>query len=100
MIRHVVMWKLKNHAEGRSRPENAARIAEMLESLPAKIPEILSLQVGFDIVRGEGSFDVVLMADFDDLEALGRYQRHPDHMMVAEFVTKVRETRAAVDYEF
>ena len=99
MIRHVVMWKLKNHAEGHSRPENAARMAVMLESLPARIPEIKGLQVGFDVVRGEGSYDVVLVADFDDLEALGRYQRHPDHVKVAEFVTKVRDSRAAVDFE-
>jgi hypothetical protein len=94
------MWKLKNHAEGHSRPENAARMAEMLESLPAKIPEIRNLQVGFDVVRGEGSFDIVLLVDFEDVAALERYQRNPDHVKVAEFVSKVRDSKAAVDFEF
>jgi hypothetical protein len=99
MLKHVVMWKLKNFAEGRSRPENAALIAEMLEALPAKIPEIKTLQVGFDVVRGDGSFDVVLIVEFDDLAALERYQRHPDHVKVADFVSKVRDVKAAVDFE-
>jgi len=100
MLKHVVMWKLKNHAEGHSRPENAARIAEMLEALPSKIPEIKSLQIGFDVVRGDGSFDVVLITEFDDLASLERYQRHPEHVKVAEFVSKVRDMKAAVDFEF
>lgn len=99
MLRHVVMWKLKNFAEGHSRPENAALIREKLESLPEKIPEIIRLEVGFDIVRSEGSYDLVLIGDFDDISQLERYQRHPEHVKVAEFVARVRESRTVVDFE-
>ncbi|OPY33038.1 MAG: Stress responsive A/B Barrel Domain protein [Methanomassiliicoccales archaeon PtaU1.Bin124] len=98
MIRHVVMWRLKNHAEGHSRAENAALMNDMLLALSSKVPEIRNLQVGFDVLRGEGSYDLVLMVDLDDLKALERYQRHPDHVKVAEFVSKVRESRAVVDF--
>jgi hypothetical protein len=100
MIRHVVMWKLKNYAEGHTRPENAALIEDMLEALPSKIHEIKGLQVGFDVLRGEASYDLVLIVEFADLASLERYQRHPEHVKVAEFVAKVRESRAMVDFEF
>ena len=50
MIRHVVMWKLKEVADGRGRMENAALIKSRLETLPALIPEILRLEVEVDVL--------------------------------------------------
>ena len=33
MIRHIVMWQLKDEAEGKSKQENAAIIKKSLEAL-------------------------------------------------------------------
>jgi hypothetical protein len=39
MIKHIVMWRLKEFAEGAAKAENALRMKEILETLPVKIPE-------------------------------------------------------------
>jgi hypothetical protein len=38
-------------------------------------------------------------SEFDDMEALFRYQKHPEHVKVGEFIIEVRKDRAFVDYE-
>lgn len=37
MIKHIVMWKLKPVAEGKTKQENAEIMKELLEGLPAKL---------------------------------------------------------------
>jgi hypothetical protein len=98
MIRHVVMWKLMELTDGRGRMESAALIKTMLESLPALIPEIIRMEVGVDVVREGASWDICLIVDFQDVDALRRYQAHPEHVKVAEIVNRTREQRAVVDF--
>jgi hypothetical protein len=99
MIKHIVMWRLRAFAENADKTENAARMKRMLEALPGRIPEIRRLEVGLDTGGAEGAFDVVLCAEFDSPAALDRYQEHEDHLKAAEFIRKIREDRASVDYE-
>jgi hypothetical protein len=99
MIKHIVMWRLREYAEDAVKAENALRMKQILDALPAKIPEIRKLEVGIDAGGNEGSYDIVLCVDFDSLEDLGRYQEHDAHMKAAEFIQKIRENRASVDYE-
>ena len=40
MLKHIVMWKFKDFAEGKSKIENAQWMKEHLESLIGVIPEI------------------------------------------------------------
>lgn len=96
-IRHVVMWKLATTDES-ERAEQAATVKAGLESLPAVIPEILRLEVGLDSL-GDGNFDIVLISDFADAEALTRYVEHPDHQRVAGYIRSVVAGRSAVDFE-
>lgn len=98
MLKHIVMWKLKETAEGKSKLENALVMKEMLESLPGKISEIRFLEVGINIMPSDASYDVVLYSEFRDEAALSAYQEHPEHVKVADFVAKIREVRAVVDY--
>ncbi|HEY3596095.1 MAG TPA: Dabb family protein, partial [Paraburkholderia sp.] len=46
MIRHIVMWKLKDHAEGATRAQNALKLKAKLEACRAIVPGILHLEVG------------------------------------------------------
>ncbi|WP_285114417.1 Dabb family protein [Leifsonia sp. fls2-241-R2A-40a] len=96
-IRHVVSWKLAT-ADESERAEQAARIKSGLESLPAVIPQLRSLEVGVTVVPGD-DFDVVLISDFDSLEDIQVYQQHPAHLEVAAFIRSVVGARAAVDFE-
>ena len=98
MIRHVVMWKLKECAQGADKHENAQKIKTMLESLRWDIPEILRLEVGLDMLRAPDSFDVVLVSEFEDPEALETYLNHPQHKKVGEFVHSVKIEKKVVDY--
>ena len=99
MIHHIVMWKLKEAAEGSDKKNNALKIKTMLEALKEKIQCIEFLEVGININPSEGAYDAALYSKFKDLAALEAYQKHPEHKKVSEFVGKVREGRTVVDYE-
>ncbi|MEO6199911.1 MAG: Dabb family protein [Cryobacterium sp.] len=97
-IRHVVSWRLAT-ADPAEKADHAARIADALESLVGVIDEIRSLTVGADVAGGD-NWDVVLIADFDDLDAVARYQVHPEHQKAGAFIRTVVAQRMAVDLEF
>lgn len=99
MIKHIVMWKLKEASEGNSKLDNARIIKAQLENLKGIINEIIKIEVGINVVTGQGAYDLVLYSEFESIEALNIYQKHPEHVKVSEFVGKVREDRVVVDYE-
>lgn len=96
MIKHIVMWKLKDEAEGALKAENAKKMKEMLEALPAQISNIVDLQVGIN--ENGGEYDAVLVTTFASYEDLKTYDQHPAHQQVRAFVRAVAAGRAAVDY--
>ena len=99
MIKHVVMWKLKDGAEGATRRDNALRMKALLDACAGQTPGMRSFEVGVDTGSDAAPWDVVLVAEFDDRAALDVYQDHPIHQAAKVFIAKVRELRAAVDYE-
>ena len=100
MLKHIVMWRLKESAEGREKAENAVYVKEMLDLLPYRIKEIKNLEVGINMLNSPVSYDLVLIVDFLNMLDLQAYQAHPDHVKVADYILKVRETRALIDYEY
>lgn len=98
MIKHIVMWKLKDFAEGCSKEENAQKIKNMLENLKGKIEQIVYLEVGINTNSSDMAYDAVLISEFEDEQKLKEYKNHPEHVKVSDFVAKVREGRAVVDY--
>ncbi|WP_144154620.1 Dabb family protein [Paraburkholderia sp. BCC1885] len=98
MIRHIVMWKLKESAEGASRAENAVKLKEKLEACRDIVPGIRHLEVGIAAEGLESTYDVVLVSDFEDKAALDAYQVHPTHLALKSFVVAVRDARDCVDY--
>ena len=99
MIKHIVMWKLKEEAEGNTKWVNAALIKEKLEGLITKVPQIKKIQVGIAHRHENEDWDVVLISEFDSLEKLAEYQKHPMHNIANEFIKKVKSERACVDFE-
>ena len=100
MIRHIVMWQLKDEAEGKSKQENAAIIKKSLEALEGIVPELRSIKVGINMQgTPENNFDVVLNCTLDDLDALSAYQVNPEHQKVVAYIVKVVSARVCVDCE-
>ncbi len=99
MIRHVVMWKLKENGEGRTKQENMEWIREHLYALLPVLPEIKRMEIGFDITGSDMSMDLMLLTEFDTVETMKRYAEHPEHLKVSAYVRKVIETRVVLDCE-
>jgi hypothetical protein len=98
MIKHIVMFKLKEWAEGRDKAANIKALKAKLEALPAQIEEIKFFEVGINFIEANVAYDLVLVSEFGSKEALYSYQKHAEHVKVAEFVGKVCESRIVVDY--
>ncbi|KMT20862.1 Dabb family protein [Clostridium cylindrosporum] len=98
MIRHTVMWKLKDSALDASKIENATKLKNMLENLKHDIKEIVSIEVGIDSTDNDDNYDVVLYSEFETLDDLNTYQNHPKHVEVGKFVAQIRESRVCVDH--
>ena len=99
MIKHIVMWKFKDFAEGATKQENILKVKSMLEALPGKIDFIRKMQVNVNVNPKEGMYDAVLISAFDSLEDVEKYRVHPEHKKISSFVALIREGRASVDYE-
>ena len=99
MIRHVVMWRLKDEALGMAKPQLAAELKARLEGLIGKVPNILTFEVGLNEVPADMASDVCLVTTFEDLAGLKAYAEHPEHQKVVAFVKEVVAERRASDYE-
>ena len=96
MIKHVVFFKF--------RPETSAAdrraVLNELRALPDKIDVIRSYEVGEDILHSPRSWDAVLIAEYDDLQALEVYSRHDDHLEVVLKLKGMCDAVGSVDYEY
>lgn len=95
-VRHIVTWKLATE-DPTTKSAHAAAIVEGLRSLVGVVTEIRTLDAGSDVTGG-GNWDVALTADFDDSDALARYQADASHQEVARFIRSVIADQTAVDF--
>jgi hypothetical protein len=95
MLTHIVIWKYRADVEMDVRAEHVA----LLRRLAAVIPEVRTLQVGFDMLLLPRSFDTGLVATFADRAGLDAYTVHPEHIKVAEFGSTISQQVASVDFE-
>jgi len=99
MIRHIVMWKLKEEAEGADRLSNAREMKRRLDECAAIVPGILQFEVALAQPDLEATYDVVLNSAFESRDALEAYARHPTHKALMPFFKAVRDERQCMDYE-
>jgi Stress responsive A/B Barrel Domain len=97
VLRHVVAWKLAAE-DPATKLEQSAEIASRLNALVPIIPQIRSLTVGSNAVEIEGNWDVVLVADYDDVDGLRAYIDNPDHQTAVSYIRSVVAERSAVDF--
>ena len=94
MLTHIVIWKYRADVEQAVRDEHVAR----LRRLASIIPEVLSLSVGFDVIKLPRSYNTGLVATFRDRAALDAYTVHPEHILVADMGRNISEHVASVDF--
>ena len=94
MLIHIVCWKYKAEIDTATREMHGAK----LSALPSLIPNIMSFDVGPDILHLDRSFDTGLVAQFQDRDALDYYTDHPDHQAVAAIGKEIAERVVSVDF--
>lgn len=99
MIKHIVFWRLNEIAYGNDKLTNAQLLKDKLLAMNDKVDGLLKVEVGFDFSNEKDSCDVVLYSEFENKDALHRYQIHPDHEEIKKWLSEVRYERRVVDYE-
>jgi hypothetical protein len=94
MLTHIVCWKYKPDTTAGQRAEHIER----LRALPNVIPDIVSFNVGVDILHLDRSFDTGLVAVYPDMAALEAYTVHEAHQKVAAFGKEIAERVVSVDF--
>ena len=98
MVRHVIIWTLKDEYTEEEKKNIMRGIKEGLEGLKGVVPGLLEISViteGLESSNGDLMLDSVL----ENEQALKNYAVHPAHVAVAE--GKVRpytKTRSCFDF--
>ena len=99
MVKHIILWQLKDELSDAEKLTVKAGIKDGLESLIGKIPGLTEIKVETDGLASSNA-DVMLWSVFENEEALKGYAVHPEHVAVAN--GKVRpytKTRLCLDFE-
>ncbi len=100
MVKHIVMWKLKDEHKGTDKNKLAEELKLKLMALKNSISEIIHIQVGINAIHFDKNADVILICDFNNFDDLAKYAIHPEHAKVGAFVKQIVVDRLAVDYEY
>ena len=99
MLTHIVWWTLRPEAGGKSAAENAALLKERLEALREKIPSLLDISVGINLLDSSTEdVGLVLVSRHNDADGLTAYVAHPEHKAVGEVLRECVVTRKAIDF--
>ena len=100
MVKHIILWKLKDEYSDSEKAEIKKGIKAGLEGLAGVIPGLVEIKVNADGRLASSNADVMLDSSFEDEAALAGYAVHPAHQEVAN--TRVRpftQTRLCLDFE-
>ncbi len=100
MIKHVVLFKLKEFESEDLKALVRNKISKALLSLKEKIEVLKYIEVGQSYDLNATSYDICLITHFETTGDLAVYQVHPEHLKVGELVRANTCDRAVVDFEF
>ena len=100
MVKHIVLWKLKEELSTEEKNRVKRELKEALEGLKNRIKEIIELKVNVEGLEGS-TVDVLLESTFENETALKAYAVHPDHVAAGkEKIRPFMAERICYDYEF
>ena len=100
MVRHIVMFKLKEFDTPEAKEAKMQEIKVALEALIDKIDVLRMIRLDFNMNPAE-TWDIILTTELDSLADVNTYANHPEHVAVAKnIIGPVKADRACVDYEY
>ena len=99
MVKHVILWTLKEEFSDAQKADIKKGIKEGLEGLKGQIPGMIDIKVNINPLASSNC-DLMLDSSFEDEASLKGYAVHPAHVAVAD--GKVRPytaSRVCMDYE-
>lgn len=99
MVKHIILWKLKENLSPEEKATVRKNIKEQLESLKGKVPGLTEITVHTAPLPSSNA-EVMLDSTLENEEALKGYQTHPEHVKVADtYVRPYTQVRMCMDYE-
>ena len=83
MVKHIILWQLKDELSDAEKAAVKAGIKEGLEGLVGKVPGLLEVHVNINGLPTSNA-DVMLDTTLESFEALKGYAVHPAHVAVAD----------------
>ena len=99
MVKHVVLFKLKEFNSAEEKTRKISQIKMGLLNLKMLIKELHSIEVGINENPKE-QYDIALITTHHTMADLEAYAINPDHQAVAKIIREVMESRACVDFTF
>ena len=100
MVKHIILWKLKDELEGEALENVKQGIKSGLEGLNGQIPGLVEIHVNTVGLPSSKEADLMLDSAFESIEALKGYSTNPLHVHVADtFVRPFTQHRSCFDYE-
>ena len=99
MVRHVILWNMKETLSDEECRKVKNDIKEALEALKGVIPGLSEINVATDPLDTSNA-DLMLDSLLEDKDALAVYADHPAHVKVKdELVVPNVRSRVCMDYE-
>jgi len=99
MVRHVILWKLKEELSEEEKAKVRKEAKEHLEGLVGVVPGLREMHINIDGLAS-ANMDMMLDALLDDEASLKGYAIHPNHVAVANtYVRPYTIVRSCFDYE-
>ena len=83
MVKHVIVWTLKDEYSPQEKMDIKRGIKEGLEGLKGKVPGLIEIKVYTEGLASSNG-DLMLDSTLTDEAALKGYAVHPDHVAVAD----------------
>jgi hypothetical protein len=102
MLRHVAMFKFKSGIGD----EQMAQARDALNALLGVVPSLRTMTTGLNMEHdlyyhaAERNWDMVLVADFDDLDGLESYFAHPVMKAASDLVASVTQKEITARVQF
>jgi hypothetical protein len=99
MVKHIILWQLKDELQEEEKNTVKAGIKAGLEGLAGQIPGLVDIKVQTEGLASSNA-DVMLDSTFVDEQALKTYASHPAHVKVADNnVRPFTKVRVCMDFE-
>lgn len=99
MVKHIILWTLKDSLSEEEKIQIKKSIKEGLESLKGVVPGLADIKVQIDGRLASSNADLMLDCTLESEEALKGYAVHPAHVAIANSrVRPFTAIRSCLDY--